>query len=65
MGKKLKYTKDECSAIKRWLKIEGHSQAKLADSVKPPLKSSTAIAQWLSRGRVSKWYIEQIKEICK
>jgi len=62
MANKLKYTKDECSLIKRWLKVDGNSQALLAARL--GLKSSTAVAQWLARGRVSKWQIEKVKEIC-
>jgi hypothetical protein len=62
MSRKLKMTKPECAAIKAWLEVEGNSQALLAAKI--GLKSSTAIAQWLSRGRVSKWNIEKVREIC-
>jgi hypothetical protein len=62
--KKLKKTKEECAAIKRWLKaVDNNTLALLA--TKCGLKSSTAVSQWLVRGRVSKYCIEQIKEICK
>jgi hypothetical protein len=62
MATELKATKEECSAIKRWLKVDDNSPALLA--VKLGLKSSTAVAQWLSRGRVSKWHLEKVREIC-
>lgn len=62
MARKLKNTKEECDAIKKWLKKDSNSQVTLAAAL--GLRSSTAIAQWLSRGRVSKWHIEQVKEIC-
>lgn len=62
MANKLKHTKVECALIKKWLKVEGNTLALLATKV--GLGSSTAVTQWLVRGRVSKWSIEKIREVC-
>jgi hypothetical protein len=50
-------------AIKKWLKKEGNSEAKLAYAL--GYTSSTAITMWFKRNNIPNYMKERVKELIK
>jgi len=53
--------KNEISALKRWLKENGNSEAKLASIL--GYSSSVSISNWISRKRIPRHRLIQVLEI--